>query len=240
MRIALIGNSHLGALKGGWESPGFDKGGIEAVFFGAPGNGLGDMVVREGALFASTDESRRYMSTTSGGLDRVAANYDGYVLVGYFGIGFVADVFVGHRPPDHVNANQAPASRAALRAAARDALVHTPALHLLRQLRKLTQAPVVLVSDPMPNPRIRDTDKFGRWGADILPLVAESYAEALRTLAETSGAKVITQPDGTVLAPAFTEPRYALDHAEHGLRHMTPEYGALVMQDVVAAFKEGP
>ena len=240
MRIALIGNSHIGALKGGWELPEFDRGGVEAVFFGAPGNGLVGMHLRDGALLPISDASRRYMKVTSGGLDRVGSMYDAYAIVGYFGIGFVADVLVAHRTLEHLEGRSAPISRAALRAAARDALISTPALPLLEKLRHLTEAPVVLVADPLPNPRISEVDTSGRWGLEHMPLVVQTYHEALRNLGESTGTMIVTQPPETILAPSFTQPRFALDHAEHGLRHMNAEYGALVMRDVLLSLSAVP
>ncbi|WP_338664620.1 hypothetical protein VQH23_05495 [Pararoseomonas sp. SCSIO 73927] len=240
MRIALIGNSHLGAMKGGWELPDFNRGGVEAVFFGAPGNGLVGMHLRDGALLPVSDASRRYMKVTSGGLDRVGSAYDAYAIVGYFGIGFVADVLVGHRTLEYLEGRSAPISRAALRAAARDALSNTPALQLLQKLRHLTAAPVLLVADPLPNPRISEVDVSGRWELGHMPLVVTAYQEALEDLGRSTGAAIVTQPPETILAPCFTQPRFALDHPEHGLRHMTAEYGSLVMRDVLLSLSAIP
>ncbi|MCX7889115.1 MAG: hypothetical protein N2422_05210 [Rhodobacteraceae bacterium] len=81
LRLCVIGNSHIAALKLGWAAAGPD--GIAPVFFGAPADGLRHLRLEDGALVPRKAAVADHFRTISGGQDRIVLEeHDAFLLVG--------------------------------------------------------------------------------------------------------------------------------------------------------------
>jgi|GEM_PF-2926070 len=81
VRLCVIGNSHIAALKLGWPAAGIA--GIAPTFFGAPADGLRHVVLENGVLVPRKSDIAGHFRTISGGSDRIVlAGHDAFLLVG--------------------------------------------------------------------------------------------------------------------------------------------------------------
>jgi hypothetical protein len=85
-RLCLIGNSHLAAMKLGWDKLALMGdpllAGVTVSYYGAPRDMLRNIEVRDGHL-VPTNEATRSQFVTLSGHDRLnPANYDAFLLVG--------------------------------------------------------------------------------------------------------------------------------------------------------------
>jgi len=70
LRICIIGNSHVGALKEAWDDIGSDHASLDVTFFAARGDRLKDLVVNGNTLRADGPGAtplKKFMAFTSGG-----------------------------------------------------------------------------------------------------------------------------------------------------------------------------
>ena len=85
MKICIIGNSHVGALKRAWEKH-FDWAETKKVsitFFAARGRKLNRLKYKDGMLIAKTEQLKKMLSFTSGGESFIDLNaYDVLLLYG--------------------------------------------------------------------------------------------------------------------------------------------------------------
>lgn len=86
-RLCVIGNSHVAALKLGWDRigagalPGWS--GTSATFFGAPSDGMRHVQLEDGCIVPTRPKIAENFRFLSGGLDRIRlADFDAVLLVG--------------------------------------------------------------------------------------------------------------------------------------------------------------
>ena len=80
MKICLIGNSHLAALKMGWPEIAQDLPDVQPAFFGARGAMMARLRVRGDRLVAKTAALAEQMSFVSGGLTEIVpGDYDAII-----------------------------------------------------------------------------------------------------------------------------------------------------------------
>ncbi|ADE85332.1 hypothetical protein [Rhodobacter capsulatus] len=87
LRLCVIGNSHIAALKLGWDRliadnvPGWEA--VEPVFFGAPSDGMRHVALQGTALVPTRPKIASHFRQLSGGYDRIElSRFDAFVLVG--------------------------------------------------------------------------------------------------------------------------------------------------------------
>jgi len=87
LRLCVIGNSHIAALKLGWDRlmaeavPGWDA--VEPTFFGAPSDGMRHVEMQGTALVPTRQKIASHFRQLSGGYDRIdLARFDAFLLVG--------------------------------------------------------------------------------------------------------------------------------------------------------------
>lgn len=87
LRVCIIGNSHVGALKEAWDEIGADHTSVEMTFFAARGRRLKDLVVDGNALRAGGPDAAglsQFLSFTSGGLEQIQGDaYDLFLVYGW-------------------------------------------------------------------------------------------------------------------------------------------------------------
>lgn len=234
-RICFIGDSHLACINKAWDAA---QG--AAAFFAAPGKGMAQLEVRDGALSSDHPDVARYLALVSGGLERIDASYDAYVLHALhleiaIALGLLREMR-GQAPPARL------VGTADYRVALRDAIGNSLAVTTLRKLRQITKAPIAVSPAPMADKnfaalraRLAELDA----AAPLAALFAEECALACRSLK----AAFVPQPPETLGADGLaTKAEYVKDAArfsqairKEDIVHMNAQYGASVVAAVMQA-----
>jgi hypothetical protein len=237
-RICVIGDSHVAALKLGWEALRAELPGLQLDFYAAPKPHMGGFAVEDGKLIATTATLKKFLEQTAEGRFSIDGSYALYLVCG-IGAGIetvvpavkkllTGDFETGEEDPD----DQA---RRAFARLLRDA----EASVFLEKVRAITEAPVALIAKP-----------FGSAGvlAKMLRAAGEDrrvvdlYEQAFdRVLRKRSRARFLSQPAETLgdspLATAeqfFRQPaRLAVQDAEGDGRHANGDYGAIVLRSAL-------
>jgi hypothetical protein len=221
-RLAIIGNSHVAALKLAWDAGGFDDA-VTVTFFAAPGRGNVRFEAEDGALVPVSERTRESILHTSGA-DRVAPEtFDAFLIYGL------------HKSPA-LDEDISALSAAVRRALVIDRVTGQPNYRILTQLRSITDKPIFVGLSP----RLAET------GAALAAPVVAPDAEYALLMEEVYGplnARLVPQPAETLTAGgqatlgAFSQgsqrlvtPGRALrstDHGETDNTHMNADYGRL-------------
>lgn len=252
MRLCVIGNSHLAALKLGWEMIPERHAEAELVFFGSPLESMQDVIVEGRRLVAPTPLVGQRMKWLSGGLDFIDVDaYDVFFLHG-LELKF-ADYFAHARktPPSTGRRASADAVRRAWAGMDVEPFFSTcPSAVLAAKLKPFGKR--VLVS-PAPFPSARLLDGAFPQGVDFWLRQLEADGTPTPALAGMLDAwrrglsrfDLLDQPAHTVVHGAFTHAGYSqgakrfgasLDRAiaDHDVAHMNAEYGRDVMLAALA------
>jgi hypothetical protein len=81
MRLCIIGNSHLAALKLGWDALA-EKPDLQPTFFGAPSDGMRHLRAEGGRLIPKRRDIAEHFARMSGREDIRLDDYDAFLLVG--------------------------------------------------------------------------------------------------------------------------------------------------------------
>lgn len=234
MKICIIGNSHVGALKRGWDRISAKHPGTELTFFAHRANGMAALKVEGNSLVPKTDLLKKAIRFTSGGLERITpGDYDVLLLYGL------------RASPNFASRNQFISAQAA-----RQALVDLThgrlSSKLLGMLRPLTDRIIYIGHDPLPAAsRVRSE----RPPAD--------YVEGIETLNEgiyrKLGAEMIAQPVSTIVNGRQTHSDFARGskrlaigdgrddraHPEGEDGHMNDDFGEIWLEAFLVACKSG-
>jgi hypothetical protein len=137
MRICIMGDSHVGSLKRGWDNiydvyP--DK---EIVFFAHRANGLNDLIVRDGKLVPNNGELAKALEFTARGKAEIdPVEYDVFII---YGVG--ANV--------NFTFNSLFYSKAVIRRSLNDFVENTLSFNLLKKLRAVTNKTIFIGHAPL-------------------------------------------------------------------------------------------
>ena len=82
-RVCVLGNSHLAAVKLGWNQRAAAHPDLHCDFFGAPKNGMAEVAFEDGLIVPQNEAVRAAFAMTSGGRESVQLrDYDCVVAVG--------------------------------------------------------------------------------------------------------------------------------------------------------------
>lgn len=227
MRVAIIGDSHVAALKAGWDALRADYPNVTVTFFASRGSGLRGLQPRDGALIPSNAELMSHLRFTSGGADRIeTAAHDAFVL---HGLHCLLDPNAVAMPSVYSSAMAAAVTSAVMM----DSLCVTT----LRKLRCLCEAPCFVSATPL---IVSETAA----ATPVAPGVIANHARAIQTpVLDDLSARLVVQPVVTIVAPFNTARNFvngALtlavgDHRDGNaardgnLRHMNAAFGRLWM-----------
>jgi hypothetical protein len=236
MRICVIGDSSVAALKVAWDRIGMEMPHISLTFFAAPGRIIGDLAVEDGMLVARSDVLRQHLLKKSGGLDSIdPAGFDAYMLSGMQLYAF--NIARARREFPHKDMAQ----EAVLEAAC-GTIAETIHGRTVQKVRECAQNPLAML--PRPSPVIDPQKPF--W--DVLmktnsgPGKMHLFESACERFAARMNSRFVPQPRETVgetgldtqavfaRAPACLSPR-----ATDDLTHMNGDYGEIVLRAALAA-----
>lgn len=235
MRLCFLGDSHLGAIRSAWVSSRAD-----ATFFALPGKGMAHLEVHDGALLSHQPKAAEILFRISGGKDRIDGNYGTYVLHGmHLGMAETLSTLRDMRDLGApVKLVGTPDFRTALRKAIEDSL----ALNTLRKLRQISDAPAIVSPTPL-----MDAQFMGLRNRlvefSVAGQLASLFIEECGDVCQGLGAEFVPQPpetlaaDGLATRPEYTEgaARFSARAAEGDNVHMNAQYGAAVIERVMAA-----
>lgn len=223
MRLCVIGNSHLAAIRLGWDTVAPEFPWLQMTFFGARADGLRDLQVKGGRLVPGTADLADKLAYTSGGLTEIdPAQYDAALLVG-----------MNYIPTMPAHAGLSQAVRALVARAAYDASL--AGLVFARLRAAAPQLPVHV----MPNPLRRRVP--GAEAAQAVVPYAVRLADFRRGLGE-GPVHVVGQPPETLVDDLYTADAYgigavALDQGrgaraknDDDVSHMNHDYGVLMLR----------
>jgi len=143
MKICVIGNSHVGAIKLAWNVLAERYNNYSLTFFACGGTGLNKLVVEHGKFVASDSRLKKRIGYTSGGVYEIDPDcYDVFLL---YGMGFSLTAF-----DDDV----AFYSQAVKEAARRDRLERSLSYSVFKKLKAITDKPIFIAQNPYPSQAI--------------------------------------------------------------------------------------
>ncbi|MEM1298881.1 MAG: hypothetical protein AAGH68_06325 [Pseudomonadota bacterium] len=256
-RICVIGNSHLGAAKHGWESIRAQNPGQQLTFFGAPWDMLSDLALEDGDLVALTEKLQHKLRRASGGLDRICTgDYDRFILYGLqFGPRRVLMTYRNFRPQSFewrdgledlnpLRRERGPMQAVSERLFDRIALAglrSTLAVRIADMIAEVSNAPVQLVAAPGFSERVLDTgDWDGPLGSGDVDRLAMRVRRLLRK-ACPEGVQLILPRRHLIRHGLFTARSYAAEDRPGGQPddvHTAPAYAGEMLGAAISAGRE--
>ncbi|PIB26587.1 hypothetical protein BFP76_11880 [Amylibacter kogurei] len=257
MKIAAIGNSHIGALKLGWDSISKKHKNVEITFFAAAREALRDMELKDGKLVPTNDVLARRLEQFSNGVSEIdPEQYDAFFIVGGWKI-FPVDKRT---------------SSAVQSTIASDSFENTVGGNLAKLLRSATDKPIYLGHNPLRAQTKAFVKEF-----KSMSLSYAQRIEAVQKIAQEHSVTVVAQPDKTRSSEFSTVEKYAkssarlrstqlndaieekkkrnekriamgkkplkiaspknLSHGKNEKSHMNGDYGALYMSALLSTMK---
>lgn len=255
LRLCVIGNSHIAALKLGWDA---DTAAGQArrdlfdpTFFGAPRDGMRNVDFADGCLVPTRKDTADYFKLISGGQDRISlADYDAFLLVGlnisskrilrfykthaWAGLTGTAGKVVVH-----------PAFAAEYLA---ERYADTRMISIATTLRRGTERPIFAVAEPHWASWAKsasEVSNFG-WAAAIAtgdaPAIGQVFLQAVRQAFAPYG-QIVAQPEETVEDSIMTQAAFNKDASRlitgdgggTDASHMNAAYGQAVWSRLATA-----
>ncbi|MEM6621078.1 MAG: hypothetical protein AAF674_02535 [Pseudomonadota bacterium] len=256
MNLAVLGNSHLAAAHLGWQAISDEHQEVRATFFGAPWDMMKDLSLDGARLVPRTGRLRKRLEKTSGGQAFVDVPvFDAFVLYGLqFGVARLLQVYRTYRPMSFewsdtledlapMRRVTAPVQRISERLFDRTvlaALGDSLALRLAGMLRQVTDAPVLVVSEPGFSERVLDC---GDWDGILGSEDSARLATRFRKLSHRAcpeGVQLLFPRDSLTAHGMFTNRTFASDETEEGKidsTHTGALYGAEMMRHAISAIR---
>lgn len=248
MKVCVIGNSHLGALKLARDQGIADTNGAALTFFGSHAGTLRSLKLQDNCLVSDDPDVQKWLAFTSGGQTRIDPSlFDAVLVLGCgYGLGRAASVYRSHRLPAHrTSADQELISEAALAAAVADILANTIGLRVMRLVKRAAPGkPVAFLPDPIPAKSIIRGDAPWLAAHDTLAMFHGLFKSSRKAVAKM--VHVVRQPLDTIeqgfTAPQFTAgsvkmlPGFVQKHNADEPYHMNAQYGARILTQVLSTF----
>jgi hypothetical protein len=243
-RVCVIGNSHLNAVKLGWEL--LRPTGFQPTFFGSHANALRELRVEGVFLVPASEDVAKWLSITSGGKTRIdLTEFDRVLLVGLGSALFpFLKLYSTHRLAEHAGPEWefGLVTEACLQRTVHDRLSAGLAFSTARKIRRISQIQVLLIPDPIPSEPILQSEEWGPlWShREACRFFFQTYSNAMENIARDVGISVLRQPEETlrdgITKLEFSEGSTRLHeapgvrHPEGEFHHMNARYGAVVLK----------
>lgn len=258
IRLCIIGNSHLAAVKLGWALIASEHPGIQPTFFGSPRATLRELHWHGPVLAARTGPVRRSLRLTSGGQDEIdLRQFDAVLLCGLsFGLRQAARLYLHHRHTGLAERGEALhlVSRACFQTALLGLMEQTVALRVGRLVHEGSALPLLLMPTPMPSEDLLHSqmEDVIRWWQPVLQAGDEAalLAEHERACAALLPpfTRILPQPADTLASPMTTRRSFQQGGVqlnggqqeqppEGDATHMNAAYGAVALREAIAALK---
>jgi hypothetical protein len=247
MKVCVIGDSHLAAMKLGWEDMQAAFPDFTLTFFGAPFPLIERLAVRNGTIVPTQWKTEVFFRHTSGGEARIDGSYDRVLLCGMkFSIWRVLGVYKHCRAEDEKSDGRLPLSDPCYRRTLEDHLADTTCIATFKLLREIGATPVGIVPTPFPS---EESDMLERRyqarARGDEARVAQHFADAAETLGRRLGFAPYLAPASLLASPIATKAACAKDsvglrldsvpHAQDEHNHMNAAYGAAMLRGILPA-----
>lgn len=257
----VIGNSHLAAIKLGWDQVHQNYPGVAASMFGSGGKHLSNTRLAEGNRLELNRGFLQFPARSdTGRVKEINLNaYNCFVIVGSgFGMKCVLDIYMNFSFYG-LNAGQRQVgSRDLFRNLAMQAALQSSAFHVCNLVRSASKAPIFMIPVPLPSQKgYWDKEKRPRmvgWqeceaNNDGEPLV-NIFAEVRKNLF-SGQLYYVDQAHMTKAGIIATKQEYSdnsvrmnddfdIQHPAGDCFHMNPGYGALMWEELVTAMRVLP
>lgn len=247
-RICIVGNSHVAALKLGWDKIAADHPDQQITFFGVPGRWLRQLELGEGTVTPKAGKHKRSFERLSGGMDTIkVSDFDLFVVVGLeLSVFRWVNFYKQNRQhpfnldlgtPQILDADTFDLCRGNIFKGTSGDVVY-------QALKSVGARRVMVCPQPFPSPLIEQKDAFF---AEMMAVEgADRLAEAYRTdMARAYDAQaLIWQPEDTQDGPLMTGQAWSQGslrinlnaaHGEEDYQHMNADYGQRIIQLIVQA-----
>ena len=239
IRLAIVGNSHLAALKLAERDGLIEAEDFDICYYGGAGALFANMVFQDGLL--DMKSKKNALLVTDG---RYAAlPVDAFDAFMFHGASYSYSALLRRYGGAGVSPNTV--SSAFLLETARQSL-YLPfiANNVAFAVREDVDVPVVISTNPLKAQRSRQFANTSVADTDIRKLDA-----ALHTAFKEKGIHYIAQPADSIAGNVYTDDRFSIgsvrlkgdlttQHDEEDFGHMNAEYGALVLRDALAKIRE--
>lgn len=218
IRLCVLGNSHVGALRWGWNELESKHSGIEITFFSSPGLSTRQIKLSNSRIVPKNEELAQRFAQTSGGKKEInPADYDVFLCYGTF----------GWRP-----LVKTPLSASFAKAILEERLGRANQVKHLSLIRQTTRSPIFVATAPLL------LSAYKERGTLVQP-IAEQRQMLQRKYSEDHQADLVWQPDetlvddGTATRDCFSLGYEGLDlgdgaigrDADDDISHMNKAYG---------------
>jgi hypothetical protein len=229
MKICVIGNSHVGALKRAWDKLSPANPTREMVFFAHRVDGMAALKVEGNQLVPTSESLEAAMKFTSGGLDHILPkDYDVFLIYGL-------------RANPNFDSGDRFISRQVRQQAVDDLTQNKLSLKILKMVRQLTDARIFLGHNPLSS------------ASALVPNTStEAYESGIAVLNELfygpMGAEMLVQPLRTIVNGRNTDAAFSQDsqrlaisdskgedrHPKGEDRHMNQAFGEIWLGEFFA------
>lgn len=249
MKIAIVGNSHLAALKLGWAELARAYPSVELVFFGARSTAMKHLTVQGRRLVSTDDDTRQDLRFTSNGLEAIVPDdFDALLVYGLaLDVHVFSQVLTRHALYDRADDVRRTVSLSCFTEIcenrARRCLLHK----IATQIRSISAVPLFVSPSPFPsrNCAVVDQTKWQVLVDNHSPLLHQGYYDGIRRLCGPLSAVFAPQPGDTVVDSIFTDAQFsqgsvrlteglALRHSADDVIHMNQAYGRLFLTEALA------
>jgi hypothetical protein len=231
MKICVMGNSHVGSLKRGWDEVRTNYREHEITFFAQRSDGLEGLIAQNGKLIPNNEKLASALEFTSGGKKEIEPKeYDVFVIYG-------AGVNINWVVENHFYSN------AVIESSLNDLVTNTLSFHLLQRLRALTNKPVFIGHLPLvPAVEVLSDTR----PSDYIARVERINEIAYRPL----GAELVRQPLSTIVNGNKTHPDFSkgskalavgdsgdnVSHPESDSDHMNDKFGEIWLREFLTEY----
>jgi hypothetical protein len=244
-RVAVLGNSHLGALKRAWDA-GLAKSQaeLELVFFGAPRRTLVELRAIRDELTTEDPSVRKSLALTSGMTDpRVRLRtYDAVLLHGLIGRNWAVPLAL--KLDEYSRGTGSFVSTGLVQDILREDFRNSVLQHVVQLIRSISQVPLFVSPQPFICEDVTYRQMHNALQPPLLPQLYERYIES-----EVTAAALIYVPQNpvTVVDHCFTRRGFAVDGIRlrtdtthdpgDDLRHKNESYGRIVIDDFLSKLR---
>jgi len=250
MRVCLIGNSHLGCLKLGWDEIATRHSDTKVTFFGTPRRTILHLRARQHRLVPTTESVETSFMRTSDGLSVIDPQlYDAFVICGLTVSSVLVMGLACRYTPDSLShlSERHLVSDDFFKAILAEMNQASAGYKTAKRLRRITDKPILILPPPMPSEQITlkqpRLTKFQQdeSGTRLATLVQEAVESLDKDVAE-----FVWQPQQTLAHGVFTQHEFSTNssrlltdekHSDDDAIHMNGEFGAAALTDILGRLK---